>query len=75
MQSVSLAIRPTEHQAGDFIRMLNANQQKWCESNTEEAYCWQLQPAILARVSMQLLLYHPFAHLLYRSCLDLLVYH
>lgn len=30
MQSVSLAIRPAEHQAGDFIRMHNAHQQKWC---------------------------------------------
>ena len=32
--AVSPAIRPAEHEAGDFIRMLNAHQAKWCERHT-----------------------------------------
>ena len=37
MQSASPAIRPAEHEAGDFTGMLNAHQQEWCESNHREA--------------------------------------
>lgn len=40
MQSVSSAIRPAEHQAGDFIGMLNAHKQKWCEGNNSTGSPW-----------------------------------
>jgi hypothetical protein len=50
MQSGTLAIRPAEHHAGDFIRMPNAHQQEWGEGAGDPGSLLTLLTSALALV-------------------------